>query len=132
MLLQDLACFAASLPEQPVAQGGQCPSSGCVTTGPALSISSPWHDLSEAPLLQAQGGIGSDHGVQTLSQLLSAFMSEVFHSSAVGKGYAGFQTSSKTTEIGFSDPCLLLSCLPCLLWFWEGNKGWGWLQHAQA
>lgn len=38
--LRELGCSAASLPEQPVAQGGQSPSSVCVTTGPALSISS--------------------------------------------------------------------------------------------
>ena len=29
-LLQELGCFAASMPEQPVAQGGQSPSSACV------------------------------------------------------------------------------------------------------
>lgn len=40
VLLQELECFVESLPEQPVAQGRQSLSSVCVTTGPALSISS--------------------------------------------------------------------------------------------
>lgn len=72
----DLGCFAPSLPEQPVAQGGQSPNSGCMNHRSQHFISEMklWHVLSEAPLLQARRSpIRSDPVVQAPSQLALCF-----------------------------------------------------------